>query len=505
MAKQSPSEQLDRVISRLLGRPDAPLPRDEAAREFDASFSPVIEVIAALRDLPRPDFKARLKSDLERRAAMASSAQAVRETRATVTPYLSVRGAAEAIEFYKQAFGATEEYRLNQPDGRIGHATINIAGARIYLADEFPEAGFKSPESLGGSPVVIHLDVPDVDALGQRAVQAGAIVIRPVADQFYGARSGQFRDPFGHTWTLSTNKEAVSPEEMQRRNDEVSRQQAAASAASTPAGHAVSYIRPGFHTVTPYLIISNAARWIEFATQAFGAQEKFRAQRPGGDVIMHAEVQIGDSMIELADANPQFPAMPATLSLRVADPDLVYHDAIAAGATEYEPVKDQPYGTRGGTVRDASGNDIHIFTPLPGDKIFQEFRSITPHLYADNGVQLIEFLEKAFGGEEVYRAQVPGGGIPHAQVRIGDSLIALAGGRGQGEYRPKPTTLHLYVPDADALYERALRAGAESIQPPADQPYGDRSAGVRDPFGNRWFIATHMRDVAFEPPAPTAE
>jgi PhnB protein len=496
MAKQSPSEQLDSVIGRLLGRPDAPLPREESAREFDASFSPVVEVIAALRDFPRPDFKARLKSDLERRAIMASSAQAVPQARVTATPYLSVRGASDAIEFYKKAFGATELYRLMQPDGRVGHAEIDINGAKIMLADEFPEMGFKSPESLGGSPVNIHLDVPDVDAFGRRAIEAGATVLRPVSDQFYGARSGHFLDPFGYTWQISTPKETVSPEEMQRRIDAMDSEPNAESQAPSQQPRTVSYIREGFHTVTPYLIISGAARWIEFAKQAFGAEQKFRAQRPGTDVIMHAEVQIGDSMIELADANPQFPAMPATLSLRVADPDLVYHDAIAAGATEFEPVKDQPYGTRAGTIRDASGNDIHIFAPRPGDKIFQDFRSITPHLYADNGVQLIEFLEKAFGGREVYRAEVPGGGIPHAQVRIGDSLIALAGGRGQGEYRPKPTTLHLYVPDTDALYEQALRAGAESIQPPADQPYGDRSAGVRDPFGNRWFIATHTRDVA---------
>jgi PhnB protein len=496
MAKQSPSEQLDRVISRLLGRPDAPLPRDEASGPFDPSFSPVMEVVAALRDLPRPDFKASLKSDLERRASMASTPKMSPEFRATAIPYLSVRGAAKAIDFYKKAFNATELYRLMQPDGRVGHAEIDIGGAKLMLADEFPEMGFQSPESLGGSPVNIHLDVPDVDAFARRAVEAGATVVRPVADQFYGARSGQIRDPFGYTWQISTPKESVSPEEMQRRIDAMGSEPDAAPQDQTGQPPTASYIRQGFHTVTPYLIISGAARWIEFAKQAFGAEEKFRAQRPGTDAIMHAELLIGDSMVELADANPQFPAMPATLSLRVADPDLVFHDAIAAGATEFQPLQDQPYGTRGGTVRDASGNDIHIFTPRPGDTIFQQFRSITPHLYADDGVRLIEFLERAFGGREVYRAEASGGGIPHAQVRIGDSLIALAGGRGQGEYRPKPTTLHLYVPDTDALYEQALRAGAESIQPPADQPYGDRSAGVRDPFGNRWFLATHVRDVA---------
>ena len=118
-------------------------------------------------------------------------AKVVSEFRTAVTPYLSVRGAADAIEFYKRAFGAVEVTRLMQPDGRVGHAEINIDGARIMLADEFPEIGFRSPESLGGSSVNIHLDVADVDAVARRAVAAGAKVVRPVADQFYGDRSGQ--------------------------------------------------------------------------------------------------------------------------------------------------------------------------------------------------------------------------------------------------------------------------------------------------------------------------
>lgn len=499
MAKQSPSEQLDRVIGRLLGRPDAPLPREESTRESDAGFSPIIEVIAALRDLPLPDFKARLKSDLERRASMASTPKMTPEFRASAIPYLSVRGAADAIDFYKKAFGATELYRLVQPDGRIGHAEIEINGAKLMLADEFPEAGFKSPESLGGSPVNIHLDVPDVDAFARRATEAGATVLRPVADQFYGARSGHLRDPFGYTWQISTPKENVSPEEMQRRIDAMAAEPVPQPQPPIRQPRAVNYIREGFHTVTPYLIISGAARWIEFAKQAFGAEEKFRARRPsapgetGSETIMHAEVRIGDSMIELADANPQFPAMPTTLLIQVADPDLIFHDAIAAGATEIEPVSDKEFGSRGGVVLDPSGNRLSISRPLPDSKIFDEFRSVTPHLNPVHAAPFIEFLEKAFGGEESFRTQ-PEERILYAQVRVGDSIISMT--EAHGPYQPMPSTLHLYVPDTDALYERALRAGAESIQAPTDQPYGDRSAGVRDPFGNRWFIATHMRDVA---------
>ena len=146
-----------------------------------------------------------------------------------------------------------------------------------------------------------------------------------------------------------------------------------------------------------------------------------------------------------------------------------------------QPIADAPYGSRGGTVLDVAGNRLHISKPTgPGLNIFKDFRSVTPHLYAQQPVDLIEFLMRAFGGEEVYRAEMPDGSIPHAQVRIGDSIVALAG--GHGPYTPMPTTLHLYVPDTDSVYEQALRAGANSIQPPADQPYGDRSAGVTDPF-----------------------
>jgi PhnB protein len=491
MANQTQSEQLDKVIEELLGPAGAPLSPADAARPFDMTLAPVIEIIRDLKNLPRPDFRTRLKADVERRASMASSAQAAKQVRTTVTPYLSVRNAPAAIEFYQKAFGATEVTRLVQPDGRIGHAEINIDGARIMLADEFPEMGFRSPESLGGSPLHIHLDVADVDAVARRAIAAGIKVVRPVEDQFYGDRSGQVQDPFGYTWTISTHKETLTTEEMQRRMDEMSRQQ---SGGSSPAP--VEFIREGFHSITPYLIIPGAAQWIDFVKRAFDAEEHFRAKRPGAeDAIMHAEVKIGDSMIELADANPQFPAMPCTLLLRVDDPDAVYNRALEAGATVMQPITDQPYGSRGGTVLDISGNRLHISKPFgPGLEIFKDFRSVTPHLYAQRPGDLIEFLQRAFGGEETYRAEMPDGSIPHAQVRIGDSIVALAG--GHGSYTPMPCTLHLYVPDTDALYDRALRAGAASIQRPADQSYGDRSAGVTDPFGNRWFIATHIRDVA---------
>ncbi len=135
----------------------------------------------------------------------------------TATPYLIVSGAARAIEFYKQAFGATEIMRLAAPDGKVGHAEIKIGDSPIMLADEHPEMGARSPQSIGGSAVFILLYFEDVDAVFNRAVAAGAKALRPVQDQFYGDRSGTIADPFGHTWTIATHKEDLSPEEIQRR------------------------------------------------------------------------------------------------------------------------------------------------------------------------------------------------------------------------------------------------------------------------------------------------
>jgi PhnB protein len=135
----------------------------------------------------------------------------------SVTPYLIVKGAAQAIEFYKKAFGAVELFRFPGPGGQIGHAEIQLGDSRVMLADEHPQMGAVSPQTVGGTSVGLCLYVPDVDALAGRAVAAGARVERPVQDQFYGDRSGTFSDPFGHKWTLATHKEDVSPEEMQRR------------------------------------------------------------------------------------------------------------------------------------------------------------------------------------------------------------------------------------------------------------------------------------------------
>ena len=135
----------------------------------------------------------------------------------SVTPYLVVDGGARALEFYKQAFGATELFRMEGPDGKIGHAEIKIGDSHVMLGDESPEMGARGPQSFGGSPVSLMLYVEDVDATVNRAVEAGAKLTRPVADQFYGDRTGGLTDPFGHTWYVATHVEDVPPEELKRR------------------------------------------------------------------------------------------------------------------------------------------------------------------------------------------------------------------------------------------------------------------------------------------------
>ena len=148
---------------------------------------------------------------------MTSRTKPIPEGYHTATPYLIVKDGARAIEFYKKAFGATELMRMADPSGKIGHAEIKIGDSPIMLADEVTEMGYRSPQSLGGSPVSILLYVEDVDAVFSQAVAAGAKVQRPVKDQFYGDRIGGVTDPFGHAWYIATHKEDVSPEEMRKR------------------------------------------------------------------------------------------------------------------------------------------------------------------------------------------------------------------------------------------------------------------------------------------------
>lgn len=135
----------------------------------------------------------------------------------SVTPYLIINGASDAIDFYKRAFGAIELFRMPQPDGKVGHAEIKIGNSHVMLADEHPTMGYKSPATLGGSPVSLMIYVEDVDNVFNQAIAAGGKEEKPLQNQFYGDRSGTLTDPFGHVWHISTHIEDVSPEEMDKR------------------------------------------------------------------------------------------------------------------------------------------------------------------------------------------------------------------------------------------------------------------------------------------------
>ena len=143
-----------------------------------------------------------------------------------VTPYLVIQGATAAIDYYKRVFGARERMRMDGPGGTIGHAELEIGDSVVMLADEFPQMGFRGPLTVGGTPVSLLLYVDDVDGVFKRALAEGAKELKPLETQFYGDRMGTLEDPFGHVWSLATHVEDVSPEEMQRRSEEMTKQQA---------------------------------------------------------------------------------------------------------------------------------------------------------------------------------------------------------------------------------------------------------------------------------------
>ncbi len=272
-----------------------------------------------------------------------------------------------------------------------------------------------------------------------------------------------------------------------------------ASMATPESPASVRYLAKGFHTLTPYIMLGanvKADEFIEFLKKAFGGTEVLRVPRGEGKGIMHAEVRVGDSIIETADFNPQYPPTPVGVILAVDDADAVYKRAIAAGGESlHEPVT-QPYGDREASVRDLAGNYWFITTRRESEHTPKDQLTVTPCLNPRGAAQLIEFLKVAFSAEVFARYDSPAGAVEHAKIRIGDSYLALGEGEGAKWPRP-PCALHMYVPDADAAYRQAVAAGATSVREPEDAPYGDRVATVLDPAGNQWFLATHIKDVTF--------
>jgi PhnB protein len=485
MAKQNVSEQLEAMVDAILAQPS--VTRVTGSPKLKA----LARVAASLRGLPREDFKQRLKAGLGGRKQMSSVAKPAVEARTTAAPRLTFKDAAKAIEFYKRAFGAREMFRF-EVGGGIAHAEMAIGDSIFMLAEEWSEGGRFSAETLGNSPVWLSIRTGDVDAFADTAIAAGMKVKRPIQDEFYGHRDVLLADPFGYTWSVYTVKEEMSVDEMHRRMQAMTTSPETTEARPAPEERTVSrgvpFKREGFRAITPYILVPGASQFIEFLRAAFGAEEMGRVPAPGGR-IMHAEVKLGDSMIEMSDGNEQYAPSPVTIHLTVPDAEAVYQAAVKAGAMSlYEPAL-QFFGEYEGGVRDPFGNEWYI---TPQAKKYSH-PTVQPYLHLHGAGNMIPFLEKAFGARAEGVHKWPGGAIAHATIFIGDGQLEI-----DEAFRANRQTqchLHLYVPDTDAVYAQALRAGATTIEAPNDKPYGDRTAGVRDAWGNSWFIATHVRDV----------
>lgn len=253
----------------------------------------------------------------------------------------------------------------------------------------------------------------------------------------------------------------------------------------------LTYLRPGLRSVMPYLVVQQTAACIDFLTQAFHATERLRIPGPDNS-ITHAELALGNGAIELSTGCVLYRPAPAAIHLYVDDPDATHHLALTLGATELYPVADQPWGDRQGAVKDPFGNHWYIahanWALGSGGMTFVP--TVQPFLHIEDAPSLLAFAESVFAAESLGTAWSPTKTILHATLRIGDSTFELA--EATPDFPPLAASLHIYVPDVDATYTQALADGAQSLESPRTEPYGDRLAAIRDPWGITWFITTHL-------------
>jgi PhnB protein len=252
---------------------------------------------------------------------------------------------------------------------------------------------------------------------------------------------------------------------------------------------------PGFRTLTPYPVVQNVPGMIGFVKEVFGGEQTFRTVASGG---YHCEVRIGDCMLMIGGGGPDVSwtgeSRPMAFHIYVPDTDATYHRALSAGAVSLQEPANQPWGERTADVKDPFGNNWYIAT-FQGDNYFSEGApTLQPFLHPVQSAPVIDFLMRAFGAVETGRAVSPEGAILHTTVKIGDAAMEFID--AEGIYQPMPGMFLLYVADVDEVYSRALGAGASALSAPADQPYGDRTGGVEDAFGNKWYIATPLASAA---------
>jgi len=482
---QKKIEQLNQAVEKMLAR------NDGRVTKAGAEIEPLVRIAADLRNLPSATFKARLKSELGGKKRMSTVAEPVAAVRVTASPRIAFRDPAKAIEFYQRALGAKEVFRFQVGDS-IAHAELMIGDSAIDIAGEWPEGGRFSAETLGYSPISMSIQVPDVDAFAEHAVAEGMSLVRAPKDQFYGHRDATLQDPFGYSWAVYTVKEEMSVEEMHRRMKGMTE---GPEGGKSSESEGVDPVRRGFRMVTPYLVAEDGLALLEFAKNGLGAEELMRAVMPNG---VHGEVRIGDTTLMMgggiAGKKLAGPLQRGALHIYVEDADAVTEKAVAAGASLIDELRDQEYGERSSTVKDPAGNYWYIATAKGESHVAKGLHSVNPYLHPRRAEPLISFLKRAFGAEEVAKYASPDGVVHHAMIRVGDSVLEM--GEAHGKYETMPAMFYLYVPNVEDVYRQAVAAGATSSQEPTDQPYGDRTAAVKDAFGNTWYIATHIKDVS---------
>ena len=259
---------------------------------------------------------------------------------------------------------------------------------------------------------------------------------------------------------------------------------------------AKSAIPEGFRSLTQYLIVNNASGFLEFIQKAFGANEKYLMRGDNG-TIHHAAAHVGESIIEFADAGPQWKAMPAGLHYYVPNSDDVYARALQAGATSLREPVNQDYGDREGDVLDPCGNIWFISTHTAGNAFKPEIlQDLNTYFSVKEAARFLDFLRNAFGATVLQNEAGANRSVAHAKVRIGDTVVELSEGRAP--WGPRAVAHHYYVPDCDQVFAQALGAGCTRLQPMADQIYGDRSGSLLDSWGNHWYIASHREDLTSE-------
>jgi PhnB protein len=314
------------------------------------------------RQSPRPEFATELRARLDR--ALSLSGRTTMPTTATtataLTPYLTVRGAAEALDWYRDAFGAEEQFRVVGDDGRVGHAEITIGGFRVMLSDEYPEIGVQAPATLGGATTAMHLGVTDVDAAFERAVAAGARSLMPPADQPHGARHGTLLDPFGHRWMLSQQLEAFDLDSYRERSRGTEFEVVGAG----PGHNVTSADRPGTGGgIWAGAFYEDALAAIDFLVDVFGFERQLVVVADDERTVVHSQLRWPEGGVVQAgtyDPANEFSHPPGAQGLYVvtADPHAVWERCRAAGlevVREPESPDYDPTGM-GFAVRDLEGN-----------------------------------------------------------------------------------------------------------------------------------------------------